>query len=165
MKLRIAALFLIALASVCSAQEMPSGWSKPAPRLTRQAFRRKDTNHFLIVTGDFNGDGLQDKALLLVNQRTRKLGLFVCLTTTTGCDWHRLEVMDVAFLDVMGIAKVKPGDYETACGKGYWECDKDELETLSTKREAVEFFKDESASSVYVYNPKKRKFVAVATSD
>jgi GH18 family chitinase len=118
-----------------------------------------------VVTGDFNGDGLPDKALLLVNRHTRKLGFFVCLTTPSGCDWHRLEVMDLAFLDVMGIAKVKPGDYETACGKGYWECSKDEPETLSTKREAVEFFKDESASSVYVYNPRKHKFISVATSD
>jgi hypothetical protein len=55
----------------------------------------------------------------------------------------------------MGIAGVKPGQYETACGKGYWECGKDEPEKLSTKRDAVEFFKDESASSVYVYNPRK----------
>ena len=74
------------------------------------------------------------------------------LTTATACDWHRLEDMDIAFLDVMGIAKVKPGEYKTACGKGYWECRKDEPKILSTKRDAVEFFKVESASSVYVYN-------------
>ena len=73
--------------------------------------------------------------------------------------------MDIAFIDVMGIAKVKPGEYETACGKGYWECGKDEPEKLKTKRDAVEFFKDESASSVYVYNSIKRKFIPVATSD
>ena len=49
--------------------------------------------------------------------------------------------MDIAFLDVVGIAKVKPGQYETACGKGYWECGKDEPETLSTKQDAVECLK------------------------
>jgi hypothetical protein len=165
MKIPIIALFLIALASVCSAQEMPTGWTKPGPKLTHQDFRRTDANHFLVATGDFNGDGVQDKAFLLVNQRTQKLGFFVCLTTETGCDWHRLEVLDIAFLDVMGIAKVKPGQYETACGKGYWECGKDEPEKLSTKRDAVEFFKDESASSVYVYNPRTHKFISIATSD
>jgi hypothetical protein len=73
--------------------------------------------------------------------------------------------MDIAFLDVMGIAKVKPGQYETACGKGYWECGKDEPEKFSTRRDAVEFFKDESASLVYVYNVKKHTLVSVATSD
>jgi hypothetical protein len=133
--------------------------------MTAQEFRRKAPNHFLVVKGDFNGDGVQDEALLLVNQRTQKMGFFVCLTTATGCDWHRLEVMEIAFFDVMGIAKVKPGKYETACGKGYWECGKDEAERLKTKRDAVEFFKDASASSVYVYNPATHKFVSVATSD
>jgi len=73
--------------------------------------------------------------------------------------------MDIAFLDVMGIDTVKSGKYETACGKGYWECEKDEPETLVTKRDAIEFFKDESASSIYVYNPKKRTFTPIATSD
>lgn len=158
-------LFLLGLATVCSAQQLPVGWTKAPANLTGQKFREKDPSHFLVVKGDFNGDGVQDKAMLLVNQHTQKMGFFVCLTTATGCDWHRLEVMDIAFLDVMGIAKVRPGEYETACGKGYWECGEDEPEKLKTKRDAVEFFKDESASSVYVYNPLKRKFVSVVTSD
>src|SRR5579871_4564900 len=162
---RATAVLLLGLASVCSAQQLPPGWTKPPANLTGQQFREQDPNHFLVVKGDFNGDGLQDKALLLVNEHTQKMGVFVCLATATGCDWHRLEVMDIAFLDVMGIAKVKPGEYETACGKGYWECEKDEPEKLKTKRDAVEFFKDESASSVYLYNPVTRKFVSVATSD
>jgi hypothetical protein len=162
---RTAAVLLLGLTTLCSAQELPAGWTKPPANLTGQQFREKDPNHFLVVKGDFDGDGVQDKALLLVNHHTQKMGFFVCLTTATGCDWHRLEVMDIAFLDVMGIAKVKPGEYESACGKGYWECGKGEPEKLRTKRDAVEFFKDESASSVYVYNPVTRKFVSVATSD
>ena len=158
-------MLLLGLTTLCSAQQLPAGWTKPPANLTGQQFREKDSNHFLVVKGDFDGDGVQDKALLLVDQHNHKMGFFVCLTTATGCDWHRLEVMDIAFLDVMGIARVKPGEYETACGKGYWECGKDEPEKLKTKRDAVEFFKDESASSVYVYNPITRKFGSVATSD
>jgi hypothetical protein len=162
---RTAAVLLLGLTTFCSAQQLPAGWTKPPANLTGQQFREKDSNHFLVVKGDFDGDGVQDKALLLVDQHNHKMGFFVCLMTATGCDWHRLEVMDIAFLDVMGIAKVKPGEYETACGKGYWECGRDEPEKLKTRRDAVEFFKDESASSVYVYNPVTHKFVSVATSD
>lgn len=162
---RAIAVFLLSVAAVCSAQQLPAGWTKPTANLTGQQFRQKDPNHNLVVNGDFNGDGVQDKAVLVVNEHSRKMGFFVCLTTGTACDWHRLEDMDIAFLDVMGIAKVKPGEYKTACGKGYWECGKDEPKKLKTKRDAVEFFKVESASSVYVYNPVTRKFVSVATSD
>ena len=98
---------------------MPAGWAKPPAKLTGQEFRRKDPNHFLIVTGDFNGDGVQDKALLLVNQHTQKLGFFICLMTVTGCDWHRLAVMDIAFLDVMGIGNItNPAGTKPRVGKG-----------------------------------------------
>lgn len=166
MKCTAIGVFLLGLATVCAAQQqLPAGWTKPPAKLVGQDFRQKDPNRFLAVSGDFNGDGVQDKALLLVNERAKKMGLFVCLTTATGCDWHRLEVVDIAFLGMMGIAKVKPGKYETACGKGYWECGKDEPAKLKSKRDGVEFFKDESASSVYIYHTAKHKFVSVATSD
>jgi len=65
----------------------------------------------------------------------------------------------------MGIGTVDPGEYETACSKGYWECGKGEPKNLVTKRAAIEFFKDESASSVYVYDSKKRTFTSTAISD
>ena len=78
------ALFLALSTSLCLSQEIPSGWTKPPAKLTGQDFRRKDPNHFLVVTGDFNGDRVQDKALLLINQHTQKLGFFVCLTTVSG---------------------------------------------------------------------------------
>ncbi len=162
---RVLALILVALVGVCSAQELPKGWHTPPTNLTGQDFRRKDANHFLVAIGDFNGDGIRDKAYLLVNKEMSKLGFFVCLTTPKGCDWHCLEEMDIAFLDVMGIAAVKPGKYETACGKDYWECGKEEPKTLVIKHAAIEFFKDESASSFYVYDPRKHDFTPVAISD
>src|SRR5260370_25520423 len=162
----LAALVLLAMgATFCPAQELPSGWHSPSAKQTTQDFRRRDSKHFLLAIGDFNGDGVQDKALLLVNDKTSKLGLFVCLTTARGCDWHRLEEMDLPFIDVMGIATVKPGKYTTACGKGYSDCEKDEPELLVLKHHAVEFFKDESASSYYVYDQRTNDFIAIGISD
>jgi hypothetical protein len=150
---------------LCLAQELPKGWHSPSAKLTTQDFRRRDAQHFLVAIGDFNGDGIQDKALLLLNEQTSKLGLFVCLTTTQGCDWHVLEQMDLPLIDVMGIATVKPGRYKTACGKGYWECGKNEPEVLVLKHHAIEFLKDESASSYYVYGQRRKAFTPVAISD
>ena len=156
---------LVACTASAFAQELPKGWHVPASNLTRQDFRRKDPTHFLTVIGDFDGDGVKDRAVLLVNEKLTQMGLFVCLSTPTGCNWHRLEAMEIGFLDVMGIVKAPPGKYETACGKGYWECEKDEPKLLVTKRAAIEFFKDESASSLYIYDPKRHAFKAIATSD
>jgi hypothetical protein len=147
------------------AQEFPKGWHTPAANLTRQKFRQGERNHFLVAVGDYNGDGVPDKAFLLVNDASSELGLFVCLKTSNGCDWRRLEEMDVGFLDVMGIATVKSGRYQTACGKGYWECDEDEPSILILKHAAIEFFKEDSASSYYVYDRQKNDFTAIAISD
>ena len=162
---QLTTLFLLSLATSVSAQDLPPGWHLPPSSRTSQSFRQRDSYRFLTAIGDFDGDGIADKALLLVNTASTKMGLFVCLKTATGCDWHRLEVMEIAFLDVMGIDTVRPGKQDTACGKGYWQCDKDEPKVLNLKHDAVEFFKDESASSVYVYDAKKRAFTPIATSD
>lgn len=159
---------LLTISLVCKAaapQEFPKGWHIPPANLTRQEFRRGERNHFLVAVGDFNGDGIPDKAFLLVNDESSELGLFVCLKTSNGCDWRRLEEMDKGFLDFMGIATVKSGRYQTACGKGYWECDKGEPSILILKHAAIEFFKEDSASSYYVYDRQKNDFIAVAISD
>ena len=84
---------------------------------------------------------------------------------TVKADFNGDGVKDIAFLEVIGIAKVKPGEYETGWGKRYWECDKDERETLKTKPDGAEFLRDDSASAPYVYNPATHKFIPVATSD
>ena len=64
-----------------------------------------------------------------------------------------------------GIALVKPGRYEAACGKGYFDCKPGEPEILRLKRPAIEFFKYESASSIFFWDSKSQKFRQVWTSD
>jgi hypothetical protein len=145
--------------------DLPKGWRSPSTKQLSQDFRRKDRNHFALAIGDFNGDGIEDRAALLVDETNSKLGLFVCLRNANGCNWQLLEEMDIVLLEAMGIATVKLGEYKTACGKGYWECDKDEPSTLVLKRQAIEFFNTESASSNYVYDPRNAKFTAIAISD
>jgi len=162
------AAILLTIGFVCKAapaEDFPKGWHTPPASLTHQEFRRRERSRFLVAVGDFNGDGVPDKAFLLVNEESSELGLFVCLKTPTGCDWRRLEEIDIGFLDLMGIATVKSGRYETACGKGYWECDLGEPAVLILKHAAIEFFKEDSASSYYVYDRQKNDFTAVAISD
>src|SRR5215469_12862426 len=128
------AAILLTIGFVCKAapaEDFPKGWHTPPASLTHQEFRRRERSRFLVAVGDFNGDGVPDKA----------------------------------FLDLMGIATVKSGRYETACGKGYWECDLGEPAVLILKHAAIEFFKEDSASSYYVYDRQKNDFTAVAISD
>jgi hypothetical protein len=56
----------------------------------------------------------------------------------------------------MGIAKVSPGKYKTACGKGYWECKTGELPEIAIRHDSINYFKTESASS-YIYWSERTK--------
>jgi len=58
----------------------------------------------------------------------------------------------------MGVDVVKPGKYETACGKGYWECEKGEPKILELKRPAINYFKLASANSFFFLDDKSNSF-------
>jgi hypothetical protein len=63
------------------------------------------------------------------------------------------------------IGLVPPGQYKTACGKGYWECESGEPEILDLKLPAIEFAKYESASSVFWWNRRAGAFRRTWISD
>ncbi len=148
-----------------AASEVPAGWRVPEPRELSDpgdSWRESDPNLFQRVVGDFDGDGLQDRAELLVSVDGRDFGLFVSF----GDGQRRQLLKDKAeFLAPMGIAKIEPSSFSTACGKGYWQCEKDEPETLKLTHDGVEFFKSESAASVFFWSPARKAFRRVWVSD
>ena len=55
----------------------PPGWRSPTTTETQGELRSKDPRAFLTVRADFDGDGIQDVAQLLVNTDGTKYSLFV----------------------------------------------------------------------------------------
>lgn len=146
---------------------MPSEWRAPTALELNDAWRNKDPNRYSLVKGDFNGDGVEDVAMLLVSLQRHEVGLFVFLAKKNRAyKAYRLDVIkDTNNLRVMGIAKVSPGSYKSACGKGYWDCKQGEPPVLSVKQEAIDFFKMESANSYFCWDGKKSSFQRVRMSD
>jgi hypothetical protein len=63
--------------------------------------------------------------------------------------WQRLsEPLDVADFDRFGIDLVKPGEYKTACGKGYgdYACAHGEPDVLKLHKPAIDLFYTESST-------------------
>jgi len=119
-----------------------------------------------VVKADFDGDGKQDVARLLINGKENKMGLFVKLSSRPDGKEIKLEEFDdKSWIEVMGISVVKPGNYRTACGKGYFECKKGEPETLKLKQPAIDFFKFGSANSFFVWDGKDKRFHKIWMSD
>jgi hypothetical protein len=68
-------------------------------------------------------------------------------------------------MKAMSVEPPAPGRYETACSKGYWDCQSSEPEVLELRNPAVFFFKEESAASVYVWVPSTKQFRRIWLSD
>jgi hypothetical protein len=117
--------------------------------------------------GDFNGDGLKDTALLLINDTEKKYRLSVYLGQKNG--YYITLKLDEDSLTAnklhLGISIMEPGNYKTACGKGYWDCAPGEPAVLTLKNPGIAFFEFESSSSVFYWDTHKREFKQIWISD
>lgn len=146
---------------------LPDGWTLPPKSLTLDDWRNKDSNSYLQVTGDFNGDGVGDTAKLLVRADGSGMALFVFLSENGAK--HKLimlsERKDIKYLKSLGIERVSPGRYETACGKGFVECRKDEPKEVVLAHDAINFFKYDSANMYFYWDKKTDSFIGVGIDD
>jgi hypothetical protein len=168
-KFAIAVILILIVRMPAFAEDMslPSGWRMPIGSELNDDWRNKDADKFAVVRGDFNGDGIVDKAMLLVSLRGNGFGLFVFLSqknhTFRAC---QLDVIkDPSFLRVMGIDKVSSGKYKTVCGKGYWDCKKGEVPEILVEHDAISYFKTESASSYFYWGKRAKIFRRIWISD
>jgi hypothetical protein len=126
-------------------------------------WRQNDKTLYLTVKADFDGDGKQDNVSLLINDKKNKMGLFAELSSLP--DKIKLAEDDKTVIQIMGVTVAMPGKYKTACGKGYWACEKGEPATLNLKLPAIDYFKEESANSFFIWNKKTKQFERVWMSD
>lgn len=164
----IAVVFLITPMTLALAEEMalPNGWRMPSKLELGDDWRQRDAEKYSVAIGDFNGDGILDRAVLLVSRSGKRAGLYVFLSENGGFKAHALDVRNsTEILPAMGLAKVIPGKYKTACGKGYWTCKKNEPSELLVQHDAVEYFKTESASSYFYWDGHAKSFKRIWISD
>ncbi len=118
------------------------------------------------VRGDFNGNGFEDDAWIMINRDNSGWGLFVIMGKKDMCCFaiQLLDSPSTAYTE-MGLDLVPPGIYKTACGKGYRECAPDEPEEVELIRPAINVFSYEGASTLYYWDDKSGKFKSVAVSE
>jgi len=166
-KVGVFAAVALTLRPVLAQGTLPSGWRKPTLAEVAGDWRKKSSARFLVVKADFDGDGRQDIAELLVDLPGKHFRLFV--KRAAASDWQPLDngQGDVKDLANIGIDGVKPGKYKTACGKGYgdYACSHGEPELLELSSPAVDFFYSESSDFIFYWNARVGKFVKIQMSD
>jgi hypothetical protein len=146
--------------------ELPPGWRIPTSQeLAIEVGWEEAPNHAQSISADFDGDKKEDLAQLLLNDAKNKMALFVMLSSRNFSPLLLDEMADKRTIHVMGIGVADPGEYKTACGKGYWKCEKNDPELLHLKYSAIDYFKAESANSFFVWNQNLSRFDRIWMSD
>jgi hypothetical protein len=172
MKIIILAFALMTLLPLDSHSQtkapFPPGW-RAAEKSDYSAenlsvIKNRVPNH---VRADFNGDGINDDAWILINEAENKYGLFIFLSKKGGgyesasLAEYRKETEKL----YMGISLMKPGKYKTACGKGYAGCGPNDPKVIILRNPGIDFFAFESGNSVFYWNPNKKEFIRIWLSD
>ena len=169
MKLRILTIGIFILISVAAAAQtfmrFDPDWREPTEvdlgSPSDRKWRDADPSRFLFVSGDFNGDGVPDFARLKVSRKGSGYALIVELSQKGApSKIIKLGEFPMADFPAMGIKRVAPGDYPTACAKGY-DCAEDEPKYVHPKHDAIDFFKLDAANRYYFWDDSKNIFVDV----
>jgi len=160
-------LLLIALMSSAAAAQKDSTRMQPwrAPTAAdlgtpeEQKWRENDPARFLVVTGDFDGDGKPDAARIVVRGDGKAFALVVKLSSRDSA--IKLdEFPDIKMLASIGIKRVAPGEYPTACARGY-DCAEDEPRYIRVKHDAIDYFQPDGAERYYYWNDTRHAFAQV----
>lgn len=145
---------------------LPTGWRLPTQEELSDDWRGGGSDKRAEITGDFNGDGKTDRAVLLMSKKNHALGLFVFFVRSNGTHWHKLdEISDSRAIHAMGIEVVSRGKYKTACGKGYFPCKSGEPEIIQSEFDIINYFKTESANRYIFLDKHSMSFKKVWMSD
>ena len=130
---------------------------------------RQEGSKFYTVSEDFNGDGEQDEAWILIKKDNSEWGLFAFLNADSS-EQEIIELDRTKMTDFnpqgMGLDLTPPGNHITLCGKGYrWACKGDARKFVNTKYPAIGYFMFESAVSFFFWNEDIARFERIWISD
>jgi hypothetical protein len=159
-------MMLVVVSPAAAAQKNPlflQPWRAPtAAQLgtpEEQKWRAADPERYLVLNGDFDGDGKPDQARLLVRGDGKAFALFVKLAAREAA-LKLDEFPDIKKLPAIGIKRVGPGEYPTACARGY-DCAEDEPRYIRVTHEAIDYFHHDTASRYYYWNETRHAFAQV----
>ena len=150
------------MAQVAAKPTLPAGWHKPTPGEATGAWRKKNPTRFLVVRGDFDGDGSNDVAELLVSDSGKSFGLFVWISSQGR--WQSIHGGDASLGD-LGISLVLPKKFDTLCADDPSTCASGTPATVDLKNKAIEFFAWGETSSIFYWDPSTRAFRNIPMSD
>ena len=158
---------LLATAMMSLAANGAESWRPPSAAelgsASDQKWRAEDPDRFLIVKGDFDGDGKPDEARLTVRGDGKAFAIFVKLASRPAA--QKLdEFPDVSKLPALGIKRVAPDRYPTSCARGL-DCAEDEPRYITLRHDAIDYFRYDQFNRYYYWNASRHEFAQVGIND
>ena len=132
----------------------------------KDKWRDEGANRYLWFKADFNGDGIEDQANVLINKDNKKVGIFAFVSQKDDkYTTFKLNEMDIKYIEYVGLSMVSPGRYVTLCGKGgLYDCG-DDPDEIVLSYNAIEFFFEGKNSRYFYWDSSKDGFKSVSITD
>ncbi len=158
-----------------AADDLPPGWRLPTPQETAdEPLRQHSPSRYARVVADFNGDGVNDKALLLKSTQFSGEALWVRLSAP-GRESRWIQLDEIRWPKeytqinlARGIDVVAPGVHAYACFDTARECEWGDWTLrpkLRLKDPALLYFTFENAASMFFWSRTRQRFLRVWLSE
>lgn len=120
------------------------------------------------IVDDFNADGQLDVAQILLKEDSSKgFNLVVDVSDGTQRKQFSLESSEELSAQNFAIELLKPSEevWESACAKGYWDCEPNEIRQFKITKPSIQFCYIESACTIYLWSDRNKEFSKIPLSD
>ena len=153
--------------------EVPDGYRLPTKTDNFDDWKTFNApNH---LKADFNSDGIEDEAYILPRKGSKLgYGVFVSLNKANAGiqSGRKFQIFKLTARDDMqpqsfAIELAEPSNeiWETACGKGYWECELGEPAEVKITNPSIMFCYIESSCTMFLWDTGKLSFKEIQFSD
>lgn len=163
--IRLQCSLALVLALLCTAAApIPQGWRLPAEGEIHRGTHDGSHRYLSRIRTDFNGDGVEDEAMVLVKGRDQGAALFAFVSQENGYKSCMLDEMEETWwLDDVGIGVAAPGEYISACGTLYFDCGPGETKEFSLKLPGIRYYKAGCSDSIFWWDDQKKRFKRIWT--
>lgn len=159
-------MIILVLTVTAQDPQIPDGWLSPIGSDYDLPWRAESPSHYYSAAADLDGDEIMDHALILMSEDGMRFGLFIYLSDMSYPEPFVFDAeQDPQNLMFMCIEAVPPGEYLTACGKGYWECGEGESPEIELLNQGIDYYASEGANSFLIWDPGTETMLRIWMSD
>ena len=166
----LAGLGFILIASTASATDLkaPLGWRFPTDNDSKGKWieYRDDFPVPYRAVADFDGNGQLDEAWILLREKGEGFALYVFMRDKKGTPRaQRIFSYNECCGQNYAVGVVKPGKILTQCGRFPEDCSPSDPKSVTLSHPGFDFLTLGTASGLYYWNSKSRRFDSVTDAD